>query len=154
MKKLVFSALVSIAMIACQGGGEEKVQRKDGFSALPSSPEDSLFQLVMDGHDIGMAKMGQLKGLQKRAQQALDSLNKLKLTPAIEQQQQALMDVQEALNYAEYSMNTWMEEFNPDSSKEDLESRLNYLKVEQEKVEKVKNSILESLRFADSVMKK
>ena len=64
------------------------------------------------------------------------------------------MDVQEDLNYAEYSMNTWMEEFNVDSARDNSEVRRTYLKSEQEKVDKVKNAILESLRVADSLFKK
>jgi hypothetical protein len=51
-------------------------------------------------------------------------------------------------------MNTWMEEFNVDSARDNQEVRLTYLKTEQEKVDKVKNAILESLRVADSLFKK
>lgn len=64
------------------------------------------------------------------------------------------MDIQEDLNYAEYSMNTWMEEFNSDSAKDNPELRLEYLKTEQDKVEKVKNNILSSIQRADSIFKK
>ena len=64
------------------------------------------------------------------------------------------MSIQEDLNFAEYSMNTWMEEFIPDSAKDNPEGRLTYLKTEHEKVEKVKNNIQLSLQRADSLFKK
>lgn len=154
MKRIFILATGLSLVIACNNATDHSEHRKDGFSETPKTPEDSLFQLVMDGHDVGMAKMGKIRAAQKQAQQALDSLNKLSSSESKAQLQQALMDIQEDLNYAEYSMNTWMEEFNPDSAKDNIESRLTYLKAEQEKVEKVKNAILESLRVADSVMKK
>ena len=64
------------------------------------------------------------------------------------------MDIQEDLNYAEYGMNTWMEAFNPDSAKENMEARIKYLASEKDKVDKVKESILSSLQRADSLFKK
>lgn len=129
-------------------------KEKDGFSETAKTPEDSLYKLVMEGHDIGMAKMGKLRGLQQQAQRSLDSLNKLSSSENKAQWQQTLMDIQEDLNYAEYSMNTWMEEFNSDSAKDNPELRLEYLKTEQDKVEKVKNNILSSIQRADSIFKK
>ncbi|HEY8396863.1 MAG TPA: hypothetical protein VIK80_02915 [Flavihumibacter sp.] len=153
MKPVVLLASGIMILSACNSGDNHAHHRTDGFSDVAATPEDSLFKLVMEGHDIGMAKMGQLKEAQKTAQAWLDSLNNTS-GPNKEILQQKLMDIQEDLNYAEYSMNTWMEEFSIDSAKDNQEVRLTYLKSEQEKVEKVKNAILESLRVADSLFKR
>ncbi|KYP15388.1 hypothetical protein [Flavihumibacter sp. CACIAM 22H1] len=153
MKATLLLASGILLLAACNNSDEHAGHRTDGFSEVAKTPEDSLFKLVMEGHDIGMAKMGKIKEAQKLAQAALDSLNKTTGTGK-EALQQALMDVQEDLNYAEYSMNTWMEEFNVDSARDNQEVRLTYLKSEQEKVDKVKGAILESLRVADSLFKK
>ncbi len=153
MKAPLYLAAGLFILTACNNADEHASHRTDGFSDVAKTPEDSLFKLVMEGHDVGMAKMGKIKEAQKLAQVTLDSLNN---TTGVgkEALQQALMDVQEDLNYAEYSMNTWMEEFNVDSARDNREVRLTYLKAEQEKVDKVKNAILESLRVADSLFKK
>lgn len=153
MKATLLLASGILLLSACNSGDEHAGHRTDGFSEVAKTPEDSLFKLVMEGHDVGMAKMGKIKEAQKLAQAALDSLSNTS-GPKKEVLQQKLMDVQEDLNYAEYGMNTWMEEFNVDSAKDNQEVRLTYLKSEQEKVEKVKNAILESLRVADSLFKK
>ncbi len=154
MIKQSFLIIGACLALACNQASTDAEQRKDGFSDSPRTPEDSLYKLVMEGHDIGMAKMGKLRGYQQQAQRALDSLNKLSSSEAKAQKQQAMMDIQEDLNYAEYSMNTWMEEFNPDSAQGNPELRLEYLRNEQEKVEKVKNSILSSIQRADSLFRK
>ena len=153
MKAPLYLAAGLFILTACNNADEHASHRTDGFSDVAKTPEDSLFKLVMEGHDVRMAKMGKIKEAQKLAQVTLDSLNN---TTGLgkEALQQALMDVQEDLNYAEYSMNTWMEEFNVDSARDNREVRLTYLKAEQEKVDKVKNAILESLRVADSIFKK
>ncbi len=61
--------------------------------------------------------------------------------------------MQEDLNYAEYSMDTWMQEFK-DTIKDDLERRVQYLEAEKEKVTKVRDKILEGLKRADSLLAK
>jgi hypothetical protein len=153
MKKIFILALGISFVIACNNVADHSEHRKDGFSEKAETPEDSLFQLVMDGHDVGMAKMGKLRGYQQQSRKALDSLVKISDSPSKEQWTQKYKNIQEELNYAEYSMNTWMEEFNPDSAKDNAEARLSYLKKEHEKVEKVKTGILTTLQKADSIFK-
>jgi hypothetical protein len=155
MKNIYISALVlCVISTGCNNATDHSEHRKDGFSDNAKTPQDSLYQLVMDGHDVGMAKMGKIRSYQQQAQQALDSIQRLPASAAKERLQQTFMGVQEDLNFAEYSMNTWMEEFIPDSAKDNPEGRLTYLKTEHEKVEKVKNNIQLSLQRADSLFKK
>lgn len=155
MKNIYISTfLLCVVSVSCNNSADHSEHRKDGFSDNAKTPQDSLYQLVMDGHDVGMAKMGKIRSYQQQAQKALDSVQRLPSSPIKERLQQTYMDIQEDLNFAEYSMNTWMEEFVPDSAKDNPEGRLTYLKTEHEKVERVKNNIQLSLQRADSLFKK
>ena len=109
----------------------------------------------MDGHDIGMAKMGKLTRAEQASRRMIDSIEKL---PAKAKQAAAPLKVkldslQKDLKNAELAMNKWMEEFNMDSAANDMKKRIEYLKSEKERVSKVKEAILNGLRKADSLMK-
>jgi len=155
MKKriIIVSATIILLVIgACKNSdSSEQNDRKDGFSNIPKNKEDSLFQEVMEGHNIGMARIPKITKYLTQIQKALDSINKLSTTKIDEQYQQALIDLQEDLNYAKYGMNSWMDEFNVDSAKENKEKRIQYLESEKIKIEKVKKAILGSLQRADSI---
>ncbi len=150
MKLVIFLTFLS-ALIACNQ--EEKPIRKDGFSEVPKTREDSLYKEVMDGHDIGMAKIRDVKKAASKAQQQLDSLNALPKEKIDVNYRQALKDLQEDLNYADFGMFEWMKEFKVDSAKSNPELRVRYLEAERQKVLNVKEAILSSLKKADSLMK-
>ena len=153
---IIVSATIALLVFgACKNSdSSEQNERKDGFSNIPKNKEDSLFQEVMEGHNIGMARMIKITKYLTRIQKALDSINKLPAAKIDEEYQQALIDLQEDLNYAEYGMNTWMKEFIADSAKENKEKRIQYLESEKIKVVKVKEAILGSLQRADSIFRK
>jgi hypothetical protein len=149
---IVSTAVVLLGFGACKNSdSSEQNERKDGFSNIPKNKEDSLFHEVMEGHDIGMARMIKITKYLTQIQKALDSINKLPAVKIDEQYQQTLIDLQEDLNYAKYGMNSWMDEFNVDSAKENKEKRIQYLESEKVKIEKVKKAILGSLQTADSI---
>lgn len=121
----------------------------------PKTQADSLMNEVMDGHNIGMAKMGRLTRAEQTTRRLLDSIDKL---PAKAQQATAplrikLDSLQKELSYAEMAMNKWMEEFNMDSALNNVQERINYLASEKLKVAKVKEAIVGSLQKADSLLK-
>jgi hypothetical protein len=152
MKFLILSATL-IILYACNNTPSEET-RKDGFTPVLKSKEDSLYHEVMQGHDVGMAKMAKLKKQLVQVQRELDSIKKLNPGRIDLKYQQALLGLQEELSYADHAMFKWMEEFKVDSAKDDKEKRLAYLESEKLKVEKVRNSILISLQRADSLLKK
>lgn len=129
-------------------------ERTDGFSDVPTTREDSLFKDVMDGHDVGMAKMGKLARYRKDITHKLDSLGKLSSSEVRDSLKAALEKLGGQLKEAETGMNTWMDEFSLDSAQDDLEQRLPYLKAEKQKINKVRDQILEALDKADSLLKK
>ena len=152
MKKLILVITASMALFvfrACKD--DEPSERKDGFSNVLKNKEDSLFHEVMEGHDIGMARMIKITKYLTQIKKALDSINNLPAAKIDEEYQQTLIDLQEDLNYAEYGMIRWMDEFKHDSAQQNKEKRIQYLESEKIKVVKVKEAILESLQRADSI---
>jgi hypothetical protein len=145
--------IISIVFICIACNQTEEPIRKDGFSEVPKTKEDSLYKEVMEGHDIGMAKIGRIRKAIEKTKKSLDSLNKLPRNKLDPNYQQALIDLQEDLNYANYAMDTWMDEFKVDSAKGNAELRIRYLEAEKDKVNKVKDAILNGLKRADSLLK-
>ena len=148
-EKFLLVSLVAILLFSCDN------KNKNEKSAA-SKTADSLFNNVMDGHNVAMAKMGRLTRAEQASRRLLDSIQKLpgKAKQAAEPLRIKLDTLQKELSYAEFAMNKWMEEFNMDSALNNIEQRIDYLKSEKLKVSKVKDAILESLQKADSVLKK
>jgi Zn-dependent M32 family carboxypeptidase len=143
-----FTAFASLVLVSC--GNNETAK------ARPRTLTDSLFKEVMDGHDVGMAKMRKLTQAQQQTQVIIDSISKL---PAKAKQAAApylaqLDSLKKKLEYAEFAMNKWMDEINIDSANDDTQKRVKYLTEERDKVNKVKEVILSSLAKADSLLKK
>ena len=147
MKKIFFLSVALLTLfISCNNSSE----KKNSDQAMA----DTLLKEVMDGHDVGMARMHKLDKAQKQAQQILDSIAKL---PAAAQQAAASLKTQmdellKDLGYADFAMNKWMNEFNYDSAKSDIQQRIKYLADEKLKVDKMKEAILSSLSKADSLL--
>lgn len=154
MKKKILTLFLFAVFAYCKNAPKKGQERKDGFNPVLKTREDSLFHDVMEGHDMGMARMGKISKYLSRVQKTLDSLNKLPGSKIDSKYQQFLIDLQKELNYADYGMNTWMEEFRVDSAKGDKEKRIQYLEGEKIKIQKVKESIVGSLKTADSLFGK
>jgi hypothetical protein len=148
-----FALLVTISIAACNDAANE--HKGHGKDNEPKTQADSLTIEVMDGHNIGMAKMGKLTRAEQTTRRLLDSIAKLpaKARQAAEPLKTKLDSLQKDLSYAEFAMTKWMEEFNMDSAVNDAKQRINYLGSEKLKVTKVKEAILSSLQKADSLIK-
>lgn len=149
---LILTAMLYLG--ACKNAPSEQSDRKDGFTPILKTKEDSLYHAVMQGHDLGMAKMGKLRKHLKQVQHELDSMHNLSPKKIDRVYQQALLDLEQQLNEADHSMFTWMEEFKVDSAVADKDKRIIYLESEKMKVKKVSDKILTSLQSADSLFKK
>lgn len=143
--RIVVLLIIAAAFAACGNNA--------GSSSAEQAKADTLLQEVIKGHDVGMAKMKALRTAISGAQAKLDSLNALPASKVNAGYQQALIDLQEDLNYAEYGMNQWMNEFKLDSAEDNSELRIKYLESEKEKVIKVRDNILNGLARADSLLK-
>ena len=138
-----------ILCIACNNSNN-----KNDTSIKPHA--DSLMDDVMHAHNLGMAKMNKISEAETEVQRAIDSIAKL---PAALQKKSAtyktqLDSVLARLKYADYAMNTWMEEFNLDSEANNSERRIKYLESEKTKILNVNDTMLNSIRNAESILTK
>ena len=152
IKSIASLAVISMMVMACNNAQENKTERKDGYSKELKTKTDSLYHDVMEGHDIGMAKMGALKKNNGLAQSKIDSIQKLPADKQDKAYLQEVMMLQQQLINAENGMNDWMTGFNADSATG--EKAEPYLKGELMKVNIVRDNILNSLKKADSLFKK
>lgn len=145
---LTFIAIIFITIACNQSPSSERPRAK--------SASDSLMNDVMDGHNKAMAKLSRLHETQKKCQQMADSISRL---PAGSQKNSASYKIRldsalSRLNFADYAMDKWMNEFNMDSESNDIDKRIKYLQSEKVKISKVRDVITSSLQKADSLIKK
>jgi soluble cytochrome b562 len=153
MKKVVFifPAFIFLIAVSCNNSGE----KNQGNGGETKTRADSLMDDVMEGHNIGMGKMGKLSTMENKVQKAIDSINNLseKAKKSLRNFQSGLEILLVELKSAEEGMNKWMDEFNMDSAKNNNKLRIQYLESEKIKVSKVKESILNALQKTDSLLK-
>ena len=147
---LAFLFLVFFCITACNS----KDKKDNGGQSVTKTLADSLENEVMDGHDAAMAKYGKLTKMRNEAQRLLDSIAKLpaKIREALTPLKTKLGVVVEDLISAKANMDKWMDEYK-DTIENNIEKRINFLKQEKIKVTKVKESVLNSLQKADSLLK-
>jgi hypothetical protein len=152
MKKFNFVLYIFAMVIAasCNNNASENTQTVD-----ESVIADTLFKEVMDGHNVGMAKTHKIPKMVQEAQRIVDSILKLPLAARQEAEpyRARLDSLIKDLNYADFAMNKWMEEFDYDSARNDVKKRINYLTDEKFKVNKVRDAILGSFKKADSLIR-
>jgi hypothetical protein len=153
MKKILFilSAFLFTAFIACNNTDKKPEETADPQKAQA----DSLESEVLKGHDVAMPKSMKIPALLKKTQLLIDSINNLpaKVQSTAAPYKAKLESLLKDLNDAHAAMDKWMNEFNFDSAKDDLEQRIKYLSDEKLKVGKVKEAVLGSLEKADSLLK-
>jgi uncharacterized lipoprotein NlpE involved in copper resistance len=157
MKKVIFIIpALFVVLVACNNS-ENKTAETPGTKTVQADSlrADSLEKEVMDGHNVGMARMSKMSKLQQEARRLIDSLDKLpaKAKEAARPYRGKLESLVNNLEDAKSSMNKWMEDFRYDSARDDLEKRIKYLGEEKIKVSKVKEAILGSLQEADSLIR-
>jgi hypothetical protein len=150
-----FSCLLMVVTILLAACNNADKKHEGHTKDEPKTQADSLMADVMDGHDVGMAKYGKLTAMEKKVKATLDSISKLpaKTREALAPYMAQLDSTAKDLSYAIFAMDKWMEEFDMDSAKNNMEKRIQYLFDEKMKVGKVKEAILSSLAKADSVLK-
>jgi len=145
MRSLAIAVSFLLFVSACNNQSGE--QEEKSFA-------DSLFDNVIAGHDVAMPKMMKLERLQRQAKEAIDSIEQL---PSAKRRMLADYKAQldsalKALDYADFAMTTWMQEFKYDSLKNDAQMRIKYLQSELDKVNKMKDAVLGSIGKADSLL--
>ncbi len=152
MLKFIAPLFLLVTTIACNNNtSNTNTTKKEEVK----TPADSLMHEVMEGHDAVMPKMSKVRTAQKKAQQMIDSIATLpaKAQNAVASLKSQLDSLVNELNYADFAMDKWMSEFNMDSAVNNAEERIKYLSEEKLKIGKVKESVLNSLAKADSLLK-
>ena len=144
-----------ITITACNNSDKKNTRDSSNKTAIPATMADSLMEDVMAGHDAGMGKMGKLNAMQKEVQKVLDSIAKLpaKTKTAMDSYKAKMEELLQDLRSAKLGMEKWMDEFNMDSAENNPEQRIKYLSGEKLKIFSVKESMLNSLHKADSLLK-
>lgn len=146
--KPVIAFFCLIALFSCGNANNNHAQDAHNAS-IPKTLSDSLYKSVMEGHDVSMAKMGEIVRLKEIVTAQKDSLGKLKTKP---QESIAKLDtVYNNLTYAQELMNRWMDEFNPDDAGTTEEQKVGYYKKEQEKIDTVNVRINNSIEAAKKI---
>jgi len=149
---LLVALTLFVLLAACKDKPTDDTTRTNGYTKDLKSKQDSLFEEVMAGHDVGMARMGQLTGYLTKVKASIDSAKKQK--PLNQANIVVLESIRADLNQADFSMNRWMEEFKLDSAENNEPVRTAYLESERDKVNRIKERILNSLKRADSLYSK
>jgi paraquat-inducible protein B len=152
----MFFAIVCIGILitACNNNASDTTDRKNGYSTVLKTKEDSLYHDVEEGHNAGMAKVGKVRKSMDEVQHQLDSISKLPAQKVNAAYKQSLIGLQKDLNDANNEMNDWMDHFKPDSAANNRDQRIQYLQAEKEKITTVKEHMLNSLQKADSLFRK
>ena len=147
---LVLFTGLCIAIVACNNNAGES-----SGNSIAKTKADTLFDEVMDGHNVAMGKMEKLTKAEREVNRLLDSLGKLpaKAQQAATPYKAKLNTLLGDLKNAEHSMDEWMKDFSIDTFSQNLEERVKYLNAEKGKVSQVKNAILDGLQRTDSLLK-
>ena len=121
-----------------------------------TTESDSLMHEILRQHDIGMAKMNKISDAKNRIQHSLDSISKLPfdIQKKSVQYRMGLDSAFNWLTFADSHMETWMNEFNMDSLKDDQEKQIKYFESEKIRISHVNDEMISSLRKADSLLRK
>ncbi len=150
--KFVVQFLFVLLLISCNSSNTSTPSN----NKTVESTSDSLMHEILKQHDIGMAKMNKISSTKNRIQQSLDSVSKLPfdLQNKSVQYRMELDSVFNWLTFADSHMETWMNEFNMDSLKDDREKQIKYLESEKIKISQVNDEMIRSLHKADSLLQK
>jgi len=150
--KFVVQFLFVLLLISCNSSNTSTPSN----NKTVESTSDSLMHEILKQHDIGMAKMNKISSTKNRIQQSLDSVSKLpfNLQNKSVQYRMELDSVFNWLTFTGSHMETWMNEFNMDSLKDDREKQIKYLESEKIKISQVNDEMIRSLHKADSLLQK
>lgn len=141
--------ITSCLAVSCNTSGTSDSDAQQHNASIPKTQSDSLYKATMEGHDIGMAKMGEMIRYQNLLKQKADSLSRIK---SKDNQIGMLDSALQNLNRAEEQMNQWMQQFEPDKAGETEAQKILFYKSEKEKIDSVNASILQSIDKAKKAL--
>ena len=152
MIKIFVPVIVAIMITSCNGKGDASgSDEQQNNSSVPKTLSDSLYKAAMEGHDAGMAKMGEIARYRKLVEQKIDSVAGLKNNAKL---QPPLDSALKGLQYADEQMNRWMQDFDPDKAGNTEAEKVTYYRNEKEKIDTVNARIFKSIEMAKQLMDK
>lgn len=109
------------------------------------SEQEKMYTIVMDIHDNVMPEMSTINRLRKQLKAIDTSLVKTPTYPTI-------LTHLNALEQADEGMMSWMAEFSNPTADTEEATALAYLKVEKEKITKVRDQMMESIAAAKKIL--
>lgn len=119
------------------------------------SRADSIKDQVIVAHNVSMGRMEKISRVIPQIKQKLDSISRLTGLAAkkIAVYRAQLESTLNRLQFANGSMEKWMEAFDMDTLGNDPDKRLQYMQSEQVKINAIKDSMQLSLADADLLLK-
>lgn len=148
----MFAAFILLILAACNNADKK---HEGHVKDDPKLRADSLYDQLIDEHNVGMKDWMRIEDRKKQITKLLDSLGTLpaKANAGIEEFKNKLREASTGLQTAYDQMDTWMSSMNLDSAKNDLQQRIKYLTEENGRARQVNEAILKSLQKADSLLK-
>ncbi len=137
MKKLVVLFIVGLVVGGCSN--EQAIKK------------DALFKEVMAAHDEVMPKMGDMNRLAKSLTAKADSLSQMTdqdYSAQVANLRQAAKNVEEANE----GMMQWMRQFEMPDNESPIAEVITYLSEQKEKIDKVKEDILQALKEGSALL--
>lgn len=135
MKTIPVTLLIILTLVACNRGSQTTTE-----TTTDDSPNQILYDQVMDVHDEVMPKMDEIMKLKRELQEQIAN------TPdMVVERKQQLEKIISNLDSASNAMMDWMHKFNPLPDTADQEKARAYLESEMERVKNVKTLMLESI---------
>lgn len=147
--KLVILVIALLFAFSCNNG-HHSADPAENNSSVARSQSDSLYKAVMEGHELSMAKMGEIVKYQKIIKQRTDSLAGLKAKNA--SLQAGLDSAWRSLNEAEELMNKWMQDFDPDKAGNTEKDKAAFYSKEKAKIDTVNARISSSIEGAKKLV--
>ncbi len=136
--------------MSCNGnGGASGSDEQQNNSSVPKTLSDSLYKEAMEGHDAGMAKMGEIARYRKLVEQKIDSVEGLKNKAGL---QPPLDSALQQLIVSEELMNRWMQDFDPDKAGNTEAEKVTYYRSEKAKIDNVNARIFRSIETAKALV--
>lgn len=153
MKKicLLIFATGQFVLFACNNASKHNPDT----SRKLQNREDSLYNDVIEAHDVAMRLMGKMKGYRDQVIKQLDSINQLpepEKARSVEYME-LLKSLGDSLSYADMAMDTWMTEFVPDSAENNPALRLSYLESEKIKATRMKEHVVNAVELSKQLLK-
>jgi hypothetical protein len=148
MKTLPIILFAIFLLTACSKSGEHSSHEQQDGLLVGDSPNEALYNQVMEIHDEVMPRMEDLYTLKK------DLQNQIANTPdMVVERKQQLEKVISNLDSANSAMMDWMHKFNPLPDSVDQEQAREYLESEMERIRKVRDLMTETIENAEAEVK-